>query len=211
MNRIKELRLKCSLTQKELSENTAIPQNSLSQYESGKRRPKIETWQKLADYFDVDIGYIQGISSEKRTYDSFKDVYADRDLMPRADDEHFYMPDPEKFREIMTSISYRDNFKLVTNVMDALTANNDFHDSFLQGVDDYQKVLSDADPADFSYLSNLVTEIFKIGVASLAGDNEAKKIVENFNKESSLREFGEYEELDNNGEPIRIIKRGEQS
>ncbi len=34
--------------------------NTLSQYETGKREPKLETWKKLADFFDVPVSYLQG-------------------------------------------------------------------------------------------------------------------------------------------------------
>ena len=34
--------------------------NTLSQYETGKRHPKFEVWQKLADFFDVSVPYLQG-------------------------------------------------------------------------------------------------------------------------------------------------------
>lgn len=60
MNRIKELRTKKHLTLKELGEQLGMPNNTLSQYETGKREPKLETWQKLADYFNVSVPYLQG-------------------------------------------------------------------------------------------------------------------------------------------------------
>ena len=61
-NRIKELRQKNSLTLKELGQKVGMANNTLSQYETGKREPKLETWQKLADFFNVPIPYIQGIT-----------------------------------------------------------------------------------------------------------------------------------------------------
>ena len=64
-NRIKELRLEKGLSQRKLSEETGISQQSLSFYEKGQRNPKIETWQKLADYFNVSIGYVQGTTKIK--------------------------------------------------------------------------------------------------------------------------------------------------
>lgn len=62
-NRIKELRLEKGLSQRKLAEETGISQQSLSFYEKGDRNPKIETWQKLADYFDVPMDYLQGSMS----------------------------------------------------------------------------------------------------------------------------------------------------
>lgn len=66
MNRIKELRKSKNVTLQEVSEKTGISITSLSFYEKGQRNPKIETWQKLATYFDVSVGYLQGVSSDKQ-------------------------------------------------------------------------------------------------------------------------------------------------
>lgn len=59
-NRIAELRKGKSLTLKELGNKISMRDNTLSQYETGKREPKIETWNKLANYFNVPIAYLQG-------------------------------------------------------------------------------------------------------------------------------------------------------
>lgn len=61
-NRLKELRQKNNLTLKELGKKIDIPNNSLSQYENGKRQPKIKIWQKLASFFKVSVPYIQGLT-----------------------------------------------------------------------------------------------------------------------------------------------------
>lgn len=64
-NRIKELRGELGLSIRKLSNNLkekGIPlsPDSISKYERGERMPKIENWQKLADYFGVTVGYLQG-------------------------------------------------------------------------------------------------------------------------------------------------------
>ena len=64
-NRIREIRKKKNLTLKELSQKLAennfkITPDALAKYETGKREPRLETWQKLADYFDVPVPYLQG-------------------------------------------------------------------------------------------------------------------------------------------------------
>ncbi len=59
-NRIAELRHEKSLTLKELGNRISMRDNTLSQYETGKRQPKMETWQKLADFFNVPVAYLQG-------------------------------------------------------------------------------------------------------------------------------------------------------
>lgn len=50
---------------KDVSKDLQIPLNTLSNYERGDREPKLETWQKLADYFGVSVPYLQGISDIK--------------------------------------------------------------------------------------------------------------------------------------------------
>ena len=52
-NRIKELRQKNNLTLKELGQKVGMANNTLSQYETGKRFPQLEVWQKLADYLEI--------------------------------------------------------------------------------------------------------------------------------------------------------------
>ena len=63
MNRIKELRKSHGLSQTELARETGISNQAVSFYENGKRQPKIETWQKLADYFNVSTRYLMGLNS----------------------------------------------------------------------------------------------------------------------------------------------------
>lgn len=59
-NRLKELRKKKHLTLEKMGEKVGIAKNTLSRYESGKREPKLEVWQKLADFFNVSVPYLQG-------------------------------------------------------------------------------------------------------------------------------------------------------
>ena len=63
-NRIKELRQKNSLTLEKIGEKVGIAKNTLSRYESGKREPKLEVWQKLADFFKVSVPYLQGFETQ---------------------------------------------------------------------------------------------------------------------------------------------------
>ena len=60
-NRIKELREKRGISQEELANEVNLSNQVISFYENGKREPKIEKWQKLADYFNVSVPYLQGL------------------------------------------------------------------------------------------------------------------------------------------------------
>lgn len=69
MNRLRELRKEKKLTLKEVSSqleqnNLKISPDALAKYERGEREPKLETWQKLADFFGVSVPYLQGIEPD---------------------------------------------------------------------------------------------------------------------------------------------------
>lgn len=63
-NRIKELRTKKGLSQSQLANELGISNQIISFYENDKREPKIEMWQKLADFFGVSVPYLQGIEPD---------------------------------------------------------------------------------------------------------------------------------------------------
>ncbi len=71
MNRLKELRQKNNLTLKELGQKVGMANNTLSQYETGKREPKLETWNKLAEYFKVPTSYLMGLSDDIEGWDEW--------------------------------------------------------------------------------------------------------------------------------------------
>ncbi len=64
MNRIKEVRKKKGLSLQQVADAVGLAANTISRYETGKREPKLETWNKLAVFFNVSIPYLQGIDEE---------------------------------------------------------------------------------------------------------------------------------------------------
>ncbi len=60
MNRIKEVRKKKGLSLQQVADAVGVGSNTISRYETGKREPKLETWQALADFFDVSVPYLKG-------------------------------------------------------------------------------------------------------------------------------------------------------
>lgn len=48
------------LTAYKVSKDTGITQTSLSNWKSGRSTPNAKNLQKLADYFDVSVGYLMG-------------------------------------------------------------------------------------------------------------------------------------------------------
>lgn len=59
-NRIKQLRKKEKLTIQQVADALNLSNGTISRYEQGTREPKIETWQALADFFEVSVPYLQG-------------------------------------------------------------------------------------------------------------------------------------------------------
>ncbi|EFB62562.1 helix-turn-helix transcriptional regulator [Lactobacillus gasseri] len=62
MNRIKQLREEKGVSQSDVANAVGITRQAVSLYEQGKRAPKLEIWQKLADLFEVSVPYLQGLS-----------------------------------------------------------------------------------------------------------------------------------------------------
>ena len=61
-NRIKELREDKDKTQREIAAFLCVAQNTYCNYENGKRDIPIEVLIKLADYYDVNLEYLLGLT-----------------------------------------------------------------------------------------------------------------------------------------------------
>ena len=66
-NRIREIRLEKGISQQKLADEIGVTRQAISLFEKGDRDPKLETWIKLADYFGVSVGYLQGIEEQSTT------------------------------------------------------------------------------------------------------------------------------------------------
>ena len=64
MNIVRELRIKKGIQQKELALELGISSAAVSNWEKGKSDPSGERLKKLAEYFDVDEGFILGYGME---------------------------------------------------------------------------------------------------------------------------------------------------
>ncbi len=60
-NRLKALRMEKDLTLDEIQNQTGIKRGTYSNYENGITEPKIDTWEKLANFFEVSVPYLQGL------------------------------------------------------------------------------------------------------------------------------------------------------
>ena len=66
-NRLKELRHEKNLGQTDIAKALGVTRQAISLYEKGDREPKIDTWQKLADFFKVPTEYLMGITNDRVT------------------------------------------------------------------------------------------------------------------------------------------------
>lgn len=66
-NRLKALRMEKDLTLDEIQNQTGIKRGTYSNYENGITEPKIDTWQKLADFFHVPTEYLMGLTNDRVT------------------------------------------------------------------------------------------------------------------------------------------------
>ena len=89
MNRLKELRkskkLSLAALAEELSTDEEMKMNSmqLSRYERGENSPKAETWQHIANYFEVSVPYLMGYE-ENMTADGL-DSWLEKSIEKMAD------------------------------------------------------------------------------------------------------------------------------
>lgn len=88
-NRIKELRNKKGLSQKEFAKafnefmknsgsKKTVSYATISRWERGENEPKLEIWLKLSDFFDVPVSYLQGLGQYN---------YSDKNEIKRRSDE----------------------------------------------------------------------------------------------------------------------------
>ena len=66
-NRLKEIRQEKNLSQTDIAKALGVTRQAISLYEKGDREPKLETWQKLADFFKVPTEYLMGITNDRVT------------------------------------------------------------------------------------------------------------------------------------------------
>lgn len=58
--RLRQLRTARDLSQMEFAKQIKISKSSVNMYERGEREPGLETLEKIADYFNVDMDYLLG-------------------------------------------------------------------------------------------------------------------------------------------------------
>lgn len=112
MNRIKILRLVNNKTQKDLAKYLNVSKQAIFYYEQGKRNPKPENWQALADYFNVSVPYLRGATTYEVLDSAEKDIYNYViEAMDRAFNDYAFLPETKE--RVLKAIAYSiDNGEL---------------------------------------------------------------------------------------------------
>lgn len=71
--RLKLLRDEAGISQQYLADKINISKSSISKYEKGERTPELDTFEALADFFNVDMDYLKGKSDIKKSYSVIDD------------------------------------------------------------------------------------------------------------------------------------------
>lgn len=77
---LKNLRNRKGLSQQELADRLKINRSTYARYETSSTQPDYETLKKLAQFHDVTVDYILGVSNEKQPQLTEKD---ERDIAKR--------------------------------------------------------------------------------------------------------------------------------
>ncbi|QIL49880.1 helix-turn-helix transcriptional regulator [Weissella coleopterorum] len=89
MNRIRRMRADNNISLEYLGLVVNESRATINNWELGKTEPNAEIWHKLAQYFDVTIGYLMGYEEEKDNFIYLNEVFSGivRDMRknPNAD------------------------------------------------------------------------------------------------------------------------------
>jgi len=64
--RLKQLREELQKSQEEVAKEMGIAKSTYGNYEVAKREPSLEVLVKIAEYYDVNIDYLLGLTSERK-------------------------------------------------------------------------------------------------------------------------------------------------
>lgn len=64
-SKLKKARNETGFTQREVAEETKIPQSTLANYEVGRTQPDIETIGILADFYGIDLNWLFGTKGKQ--------------------------------------------------------------------------------------------------------------------------------------------------
>lgn len=160
-NRLTELRKKRGYTLADVGKALGVGTNTISRYETGKREPKLETWQKLADFFGVSVQYLQGISDVPNANSSLA---------------------AQTTEVLLQSMNDRALDELVDQFSDNISADTKKE---LAGILKTQKAilsLKDSDSLDATGITSALQGYYLVIQRAIGGDKEAEKTFSEVNQ-----------------------------
>ena len=191
MNRIKELRTGKGLTLKDFASSfneftkkdrdhiKSVSYATVSRWEKGINEPKLDTWLKLADFFGVSIGYIQGTSeiresfyNEDDPFNSWANAMADKILH----DEGFKPYVGESMKHFLEEGNVREFVYLCSSLNTSALFTR-------EQIKENAKMISNISSIDAaSAISSSLSDFFYLSLKAYNGDEEAKKDIINIRK-----------------------------
>lgn len=179
-NRIKEIRKENKLTLESFSKLIDIPRATLSRYENGVSEPKIEVWNKIAEYFNVSVPYLMGISNEKQS------------------DSNQLLEEYNSFLKNNISLDSRIKNKLISFLEDYDSSNSSLHtgslNDFLLIFSNLLQTLMESDNKNLNVRYNDALLLFSLSVDLIGNlykyndENSIKEVSSMFQLISSLYE-----------------------
>lgn len=192
-NRIKELRLEKGLSQKALAEKVGISNQSISSYEKGIRKPKIEVWKNLADFFNVPITYIQGISNVSNV-NAFNDFEKFMDTINVSKDPNMYKVPTNETQAFIEEDSIARFYAMFSLIQSGANLKN--LDRGLSKITSAQQM---------SQVETSAESMFELTLNAVTGDERAKKAYKDVSK--TINHYFELNKYDEDfEEPIHLVK-----
>ena len=183
MNRIKEIRQEKNLSQTDIAKALGVTRKAISLYVKGDREPKLETWQKLDDFFGVSVPYLQGVSDIDdpnfyKNLELYLALIAESNSLENYKDKDFV-----KKLDVSENERIKANFSLVFNLLEMGVM-----DEIKEELRTLTKKISVSDMQEIhSYLAILCS----LAIKAKARDKKAIKWYEEVKK--SIDDFSESE------------------
>ncbi|MGT2716202.1 helix-turn-helix domain-containing protein [Streptococcus respiraculi] len=112
--RLKDLRLKAGLTQRQVANDFKTSPQSYAQWEKGLRKPSSESLEKLAQYFDVSTDYLLGKTDLKQPTIALLHE-AEQAFLTAIETHHLSAAEQETLKQDLTTFIEERANELATN------------------------------------------------------------------------------------------------